>query len=47
MMGRFADIVAAWRSLEEIVKRADVVLPGHDIQTMDVEFYPQLAQKRE
>jgi glyoxylase-like metal-dependent hydrolase (beta-lactamase superfamily II) len=47
MMGRFADIVAAWRSLEEIVKRADVVLPGHDIRTMDVEFYPQPAQKSE
>ena len=40
IMGRFMDIVASWRSLEEIVRRADVVLPGHDNRTMDVEVYP-------
>ena len=45
VMGRFADIVAAWKSLEEIVRRADIVLPGHDIRTMDVEFYHQMAQE--
>jgi N-acyl homoserine lactone hydrolase len=41
IMGRFMDIVASWRSLEEIVRRADVVLPGHDIRVMDVEIYPR------
>ena len=43
IMGRFADIVAAWRSLEEITRRADVVLPGHDMRTMDVKVYPAMA----
>lgn len=40
IMGRFMDIVASWRSLEEIVRRADVILPGHDSRTLDVEVYP-------
>jgi N-acyl homoserine lactone hydrolase len=41
IMGRFMDIVASWRSMEEIVRRADVVLPGHDIRVMDFEVYPR------
>lgn len=41
IMGRFADIVAAWQSLEEIARRADVILPGHDIKVMEVEIYPE------
>lgn len=41
IMGRFADIVGAWRALEEITRRADVVLPGHDIRVMDVDVYPK------
>jgi glyoxylase-like metal-dependent hydrolase (beta-lactamase superfamily II) len=41
VMGRFMDIVAAWHSLEEIVKRADVVLPGHDMGTTEVAVYPK------
>lgn len=40
IMGRFTDIVASWRSLEDIVRRADVLLPGHDMRTMKVEVYP-------
>jgi N-acyl homoserine lactone hydrolase len=40
VMGRFMDIVASWRSLEEIARRADVVLPGHDSRTMEVDVYP-------
>lgn len=41
IMGRFTDIIAAWRSLEEIVRRAAVVLPGHDMRVMDAEVYPR------
>jgi N-acyl homoserine lactone hydrolase len=40
IMGRFTDIVAAWHSLEEIARRADVVLPGHDMKTTKVKVYP-------
>jgi glyoxylase-like metal-dependent hydrolase (beta-lactamase superfamily II) len=40
VMGRFTDVVASWHSLEDIVKRADVVLPGHDSRVLDVEVYP-------
>lgn len=40
IMGRFMDIVASWRSLEEIVRRADVVLPGHDSRVFDAQVYP-------
>jgi glyoxylase-like metal-dependent hydrolase (beta-lactamase superfamily II) len=40
IMGRFTDIVASWRSLEDIVRRADVILPGHDTRTMEAEVYP-------
>lgn len=43
IMGRFMDITAAWRSLEEIVRRADVVLPGHDARVFDVPVYPREA----
>ncbi|MCK4790686.1 MAG: hypothetical protein KAV87_43525, partial [Desulfobacteraceae bacterium] len=39
LMGRFMDIVAAWRSLEDIVSRADVVLPGHDMRVLDTAVY--------
>jgi len=39
LMGRFMDIMAAWRSLEDIVSRADVVLPGHDMRVLDTEVY--------
>lgn len=44
IMGRFADIVAAWRSLEEIVRRAqskETVLPGHDALVFEAESYPR------
>ncbi len=41
IMGRFADIVAAWHSLEEITRRADVVLPGHDLAVFDSAIYPR------
>jgi len=47
ILGRFTDIIAAWRSLEEIVKRADVVLPGHDMRTMDVEVYPVISSEKD
>lgn len=47
ILGRFTDIIAAWRSLEEIVKRADVVLPGHDMRTMDVEVYPVMSSEKD
>ncbi|MBM4433255.1 MAG: N-acyl homoserine lactonase family protein [Chloroflexi bacterium] len=40
IMGRFSDIVASWRSLEEIVRRADVILPGHDSRALNAEVYP-------
>ncbi len=40
IMGRFTDIVAAWRSMEEIVRRARVVLPGHDMKVFAAEEYP-------
>jgi len=40
IMGRFADIVGSWRSLEEITRRGDEILPGHDIRVMDVAVYP-------
>ena len=40
IMGRFVNIIESWHSLEEIVRRAQVVLPGHDLRTMDVESYP-------
>ena len=40
IMGRFSDIVASWRSLEEIVRRADVILPGQDSRALDAEVYP-------
>jgi hypothetical protein len=43
IMGRFMDIVASWRSLEEIVRRADVVLPGQDVREADVPVYPREA----
>jgi len=39
IMGRFADIVAAWTSMEDIVRRADVVLPGHDARVFNAEVY--------
>jgi N-acyl homoserine lactone hydrolase len=38
--GRFADIIACWHSLEKIARRADVILPGHDMRVMDVDEYP-------
>ncbi|RJX32501.1 MAG: N-acyl homoserine lactonase family protein [Desulfarculus sp.] len=41
IMGRFADIVASWHSLEEITRRADVVLPGHDMAVFDSPVYPR------
>jgi glyoxylase-like metal-dependent hydrolase (beta-lactamase superfamily II) len=40
IMGRFTDIVQAWRSIEEIVRRSQVILPGHDIGAAEVEVYP-------
>jgi glyoxylase-like metal-dependent hydrolase (beta-lactamase superfamily II) len=42
IMGRFANIVESWRSLEEITRRGKVILPGHDLRTMDHEVYPVL-----
>jgi glyoxylase-like metal-dependent hydrolase (beta-lactamase superfamily II) len=44
IMGRFMDIAASWHSLEEIVRRADFVLPGHDQRVMDVAVYPAKSQ---
>lgn len=40
VMGRFANIVESWRSMEEIVRRGKVILPGHDMRTMDHPVYP-------
>ncbi len=40
IMGRFMDIVASWRSLEQIIARADVVLPSHDHRVLDHAVYP-------
>jgi N-acyl homoserine lactone hydrolase len=46
IMGRFMDICASWHSLEEIVRRASVVLPGHDFRVFDVDTYPaQISQR--
>jgi len=42
IMGRFMDIAASWNSLEEIVRRADVILPGHDMKVFEHEVYPVL-----
>lgn len=39
IMGRFMDIVAAWRSVEDIFSRADVLLPGLDMRTLDTAVY--------
>jgi glyoxylase-like metal-dependent hydrolase (beta-lactamase superfamily II) len=41
IMGRFMDIEASWRSLEEITRRAAAVLPGHDMRVMEAESYPR------
>ena len=41
IMGRFMDIYAAWKTLEDITKRATVVLPGHDMKVFDIEVYPK------
>lgn len=41
IMGRYMNIIDSWHSLEEIVRRAKVVLPGHDLRTMEVKVYPQ------
>jgi N-acyl homoserine lactone hydrolase len=38
--GRFADIIGCWKSIEEIVHRSKIVLPGHDKRVMEVEEYP-------
>jgi hypothetical protein len=40
VMGRFSNIVDSWRSMEEIVRRGKVILPGHDMRTMDHPVYP-------
>jgi N-acyl homoserine lactone hydrolase len=40
VMGRFSDIVESWHSMEEIVRRGEVILPGHDMRTMDHPVYP-------
>jgi N-acyl homoserine lactone hydrolase len=40
IMGRFVNIVESWHSLEEISRRARVILPGHDMRTMDHDVYP-------
>lgn len=40
VMGRFSNIVESWHSIEEIVWRGKVILPGHDTRTMDHPVYP-------
>ena len=37
---RFVDSIAGWKSVEEIDKRSDYVLPCHDEAVGDHEFYP-------
>lgn len=39
--GRFSDVISCWHSLEEISRRAKVVLPGHDMRVLEVEEYPK------
>jgi glyoxylase-like metal-dependent hydrolase (beta-lactamase superfamily II) len=40
ILGRAMDLLAAWRSLETIVARADVVLPAHDEAVFAHAVYP-------
>ena len=40
MIGRYVNGIAAWQSLEAIVRRGDVVLPGHEPRVLDAELYP-------
>lgn len=39
-LGRYTDVVAMWRSFEEIARRATFVLPGHEIAMVGKERYP-------
>jgi glyoxylase-like metal-dependent hydrolase (beta-lactamase superfamily II) len=45
IMGRVMDLLAAWRSLEVIAERADVVLPAHDDAVYDHECYPLIGAR--
>jgi N-acyl homoserine lactone hydrolase len=46
LMGRVMDVVAAWRSMERIVERADLVLPGHDSTVLEAEVYPRTGDRK-
>ena len=37
---RFVNSIDGWRSIEEIDKRADFILPTHDERVMEHEVYP-------
>jgi len=37
---RFVSMIDGWRSMEEIDRRADFILPGHDEAVMDHSVYP-------
>ncbi len=39
-IGRYTNFFEMWKSFEEIDKRADVVLPGHEAAILEKEVYP-------
>lgn len=40
MMGRHADIIESWKSIEKILSKSDFVLPGHEEKVFDKKEYP-------
>tara|TARA_Y100000310_G_C20694653_1_gene824701 strand:+ start:4581 stop:5321 length:741 start_codon:yes stop_codon:yes gene_type:complete len=38
-IGRHADIIESWKSMEKIVNNSDFVLPGHEEKVFEKEFY--------
>jgi hypothetical protein len=39
-IGRYINYFDMWNSFKEIKKRADIVLPGHDMRVFDRVSYP-------